>query len=172
MTRTQRRLVLTPEDIERVLQRMAHQIYEYNARGDLALVGILKRGDTLARRLKPKIDQLYGRDIPLGILDIALYRDDIGMTDIAPEVRSTDIPFDVHNKDIVLIDDVLYTGRTIRSALNALMDWETGSVLLVLIDRGHRELPIQADFTGKELTTYANEQVTVRREWTVKMVYI
>src|SRR5690606_26554989 len=106
----------------------------------------------------------YGRDIPLGILDIALYRDDIGMTDIAPEVRSTDIPFDVHNKDIVLIDDLLYTGRTTRTALNALMDLGRPRQvqLLVLIDRGHRELPIQADFTGKELTTYANEQVTVR----------
>jgi pyrimidine operon attenuation protein/uracil phosphoribosyltransferase len=163
MSDYQPRLVLTPEDIERILRRMAYQIWENSAGRNLALVGIRKRGDTLAKRLKPLLDQISGGDTPLGILDIALYRDDIGLNPVAPEVRSTEIPFDIQDKDIVLIDDVLFTGRTIRSALNALMDLGRPNRvhLLVLVDRGHRELPIQADYVGKELKTYANERVTV-----------
>lgn len=158
-----RRLVMTSEDLSRTIQRMAHQVWERNAGADLALVGIRKRGATIAHRLRPLIQEIAGKKIPTGVLDIGLYRDDIGLTPVAPEVRSTDIPFDVERKTIVLVDDVLFTGRTIRAALNALMDLgRPASVqLLVLIDRGHRELPIQADFTGKEITTYFKENVIV-----------
>jgi pyrimidine operon attenuation protein/uracil phosphoribosyltransferase len=145
---------MTPEDIARSIQRMAHQIWEQNVGKKLALVGIRSRGATLARRIKPLIETMSGKEIPLGVLDISLYRDDIGLTPLAPQVRSTDILFDVEGLDIVLVDDVLYTGRTVRAALNALMDLGRPNrvELMVLIDReGLRELPIQADFAGKKL---------------------
>ncbi len=161
--REKRRLVMTSEDVSRTIQRMAHQIWERNAGADLAVVGIRSRGATLAHRLQPLIQQIAGKEILAGDLDIGLYRDDIGLSPVAPEVRSTDIAFDVEGKNIVLVDDVLFTGRTIRAALNALIDLGRPSQvqLLVLIDRGHRELPIQADFTGKEITTYTKENVIV-----------
>lgn len=157
------RLIMTPEDIARTLQRMAHQIWESNASGNCALVGVRKHGATIAHRLKPLLETISNQEIPIGILDIGMYRDDIGFKQIAPEVRSTEIDYDVEGKDIVLVDDVLFTGRTIRAALNALMDLgRPNSVqLLVLVDRGHRELPIQADYVGKVVKTYANERVHV-----------
>lgn len=158
-----KRLIMTAEDIERTIHRMAYQIWERNAGGDLAIVGIHTRGVTLAKRLQPLIENFSGQEIPLGKLDIAMYRDDIGLTSIAPEVRNTEIPFNIDDKDIILVDDVLFTGRTIRAALNALMDLGRPRrvELLVLIDRGHRELPIQADFIGKEIDTYLSEKVVV-----------
>lgn len=155
---------MTPEDISRSIQRMAHQIWENNASGNLALVGLRSRGVTLAKRLKPLIESMTGEEIPLGILDIALYRDDIGLTTATPQVRSTDILFDVEGKDIILVDDVLFTGRTTRAALNALIDLGRPDrvELLVLIDReGLRELPIQANYIGKALKTYSTETVLV-----------
>jgi len=157
------RLLLTAEDLERTIGRMAHQIWERNAGGNLALVGIRSRGGTLAQRIKPRLEAMSGQEILVGVLDIGLYRDDIGKNSFTPQVRSTDIPFDVENKDIVLVDDVLFTGRTVRSALNALMDLGRPNrvQLLILVDRGHRELPIQADFVGVEVKTYANEMVRV-----------
>ncbi len=157
------RLLMQDEDINRTMQRMAHQIWERNAGGDLVLVGIHSRGVTLARRIQNIIKKIIGQDVPMGELDIGLYRDDIGMNPVAPEVRSTEIPFDVEDKNIVLVDDVLFTGRTVRAALNALMDLGRPKrvQLLVLVDRGHRELPIQADFIGNEVKTYSNEIVSV-----------
>ncbi len=155
---------MNDEDLSRTLRRMAHQVWEQYADRNLALVGILKRGVTLAHRLQKILNPITPQDIPIGELDIGLYRDDIGLTLVAPEVRSTDIPFDVEGKEIILVDDVLFTGRTVRSALNALMDLGRPNrvQLLVLIDRGHRELPIQADFVGKEVDTYPTEKVAVR----------
>ncbi|HOJ60654.1 MAG TPA: bifunctional pyr operon transcriptional regulator/uracil phosphoribosyltransferase PyrR [bacterium] len=159
----QRRLIMTAEDISRAIRRMASQIWESHVGGELALVGLRSRGATLARRLQPHIEQMAGKPIPVGILDIGLYRDDIGHTTIIPEVRSTEIPFDIEKRHIVLVDDVLFTGRTVRAALNALMDLGRPDrvELLVLIDRGHRELPIQANYVGKDVKTYANEKVIV-----------
>ena len=148
-------------EIERSLTRIAHQILESNKGADnLALVGIVTRGDLLARRLAQKIQQIEGTQVPLGKLDISFYRDDFA-TYLAPEVHSTEIAFDMEGKDVVLVDDVLFTGRTIRAALDALMDIGRPRrvELAVLVDRGHRELPIRADYVGKNVPSAANENV-------------
>ncbi|MBI1388180.1 MAG: bifunctional pyr operon transcriptional regulator/uracil phosphoribosyltransferase PyrR [bacterium] len=157
------RRILSADDIQRTLQRMAHQIWERSANSDLALVGVRSRGVTLAERLRPLIEGMACKNVPVGVLDIGLYRDDIGLGSPAPPVRSTEIDFDVSGKDIVLIDDVLFTGRTVRAALNALIDLGRPArvQLLVLIDRGHRELPIQADYVGETVKTYADESIVV-----------
>lgn len=149
------------EEIDRALTRMAHQILEANKGAEnLALVGILTRGDLLAKKLHDRIREIEGVDVPLGALDISFYRDDF-MTHFAPEVHSTDIPFSIDGKTVILVDDVLYTGRTIRAALDALMDiGRPDSVqLAVLVDRGHRELPIRADFVGKNVPSSKEENV-------------
>ena len=148
-------------EIDRSLTRIAHQILEANkGASDIALVGIVTRGDLLARALAERISAIDGVEVPLGKLDISLYRDDF-MTHISPEVHSTDIPFDIDGRTIVLVDDVLYTGRTVRAALDALMDIGRPSAvqLAVLIDRGHRELPIRADYVGKNVPSSAQENV-------------
>ena len=148
-------------EIERSLMRIAHQILETNKGADnLALVGIVTRGDLLAKRLAEKIEQIEGTKVPLGKLDISFYRDDFA-THFAPEVHSTDIFFDLDGKDVVLVDDVLYTGRTSRAALDALMDIGRPRTvqLAVLVDRGHRELPIRADYVGKNVPSAAQENV-------------
>jgi pyrimidine operon attenuation protein/uracil phosphoribosyltransferase len=126
-------------------------------------VGIADRGDDLARRLAREIRRIEGAEIPVGVLDITFYRDDIGMRAEAPEVHETRIPFDVSGKTVVLVDDVLYTGRTIRSAMDALMDLGRPRKiqLAVLVDRGHRELPIRADFVGKNVPTSRADDVRV-----------
>jgi pyrimidine operon attenuation protein/uracil phosphoribosyltransferase len=126
-------------------------------------VGIADRGDDLARRLAHEIRRIEGAEIPVGVLDITFYRDDIGMRAEAPEVHETRIPFDVSGKTVVLVDDVLYTGRTIRSAMDALMDLGRPRKiqLAVLVDRGHRELPIRADFVGKNVPTSRADEVRV-----------
>ncbi len=149
------------DDIERAVTRMAHQILEANKGADnLALVGIVTRGDLLAKRLVEKIEQIEGTKVPLGSLDISFYRDDF-LTNFAPEIHATHIPFNIDGKDIVLVDDVLYTGRTIRAALDAVMDLGRPSViqLAVLVDRGHRELPIRADYVGKNVPSSRDENV-------------
>jgi len=149
------------DEIERAVTRIAHQILEANKGAEnLALVGIVTRGDLLAKMLAHKIQEIEGVDVPLGKLDISFYRDDFA-THFAPEVHSTDIPFDIDGMTIVLVDDVLYTGRTIRAALDALMDnGRPASVQLsVLVDRGHRELPIRADFVGKNVPSASDENV-------------
>lgn len=159
------RVVLDAEAIERALTRVAHEILERNKGTDqLALVGIRSRGDHIARRLRDKIRQIENVEVPTGIIDITLYRDDLNTSQQQPEVRGTDIPFPIEGRRIVLVDDVLYTGRTIRAALDALVDFgRPRSVqLVVLVDRGHRELPIRADYVGKNLPTALNESVRVR----------
>ena len=149
------------DEIERSLTRIAHQILETNKGADnIAIVGIVTRGDLLAKRLAQKIEAIEGAPVPLGKLDISFYRDDFA-TYFSPEVHSTEIPFDIDCKKIVLVDDVLLTGRTIRAALDALMDIGRPACvqLAVLVDRGHRQLPIRADFVGKNVPSSSNESV-------------
>jgi pyrimidine operon attenuation protein/uracil phosphoribosyltransferase len=156
--------VMGPDDIRRALTRIAHEILERDPRaGDLALVGIADRGDHLARRLATEIARIEGVDLPVGVLDITFYRDDIGLRADAPEVHETRIDFDVSGATVVVVDDVLFTGRTIRSAMDALTDLGRPRAirLAVLVDRGHRELPIRADFVGKNVPTSRTDDVRV-----------
>lgn len=157
---------MNAEEIERSLTRMAHQILEANKGSEnLALVGIITRGDILATRLAQKIEQIEGHPIPLGKLDISFYRDDFSSY-FAPEIYSTEINFNMDGKRVVLVDDVLFTGRTIRAALDALMDTGRPACvqLAVLVDRGHRELPIRADFVGKNVPSSSLENVRLLLE--------
>lgn len=154
-------VIMDETEIERALTRIAHQVLETNHGAEnLALVGIITRGDILARKLAERIEQIEGVKVPIGYLDITFYRDDFAIH-FAPEVYETNVPFDIDGKHIVLVDDVLFTGRTILSALEALMDMGRPSAvqLAVLIDRGHRELPIRADFVGKNVPSSRNESV-------------
>ena len=159
-------VVMDADRIRRTLVRIAHEILERN-RGveELALVGIRTRGAPLARRLAQSIHDISGHDVPTGTLDITLYRDDLMRHAVGPQplVRLTDIPFSIDDKRILLVDDVLYTGRTIRAALDALIDFGRPKAiqLIVLVDRGHRELPIKADYVGKNLPTSLSQSVQV-----------
>lgn len=159
--------ILSESEIKRVLYRLTHQLLERNSHPqELVLIGIQTRGVHLARRIQAIIRELESQDVPLGVLDITLYRDDL--TDIGPKpvVRETQIRFDLNNKIVILVDDVLFTGRTVRAALDEIMDFGRPKrvELLVLIDRGHRELPIRADFVGKNIPTSEDEAVEVRLE--------
>jgi pyrimidine operon attenuation protein/uracil phosphoribosyltransferase len=157
--------LMSASEIDRTLVRLAHEILEKTANLDqLAFIGIRRRGVPLAQRLAKKIEALENRKVPVGILDITLYRDDLTTVDVKPVVSATDIQFSVQGKDIVLMDDVLYTGRTIRAALDALFDHGRPSRvrLLVLIDRGHRELPIEASFVGRVVQTSSMEIIEVK----------
>ena len=156
--------ILDKDAIRRVLMRIAHEILEKNkGTEDLCLVGIRTRGAVLAERLKKCIQEIEGRDVPVGILDITLYRDDLTLINTQPVVHETLINFDIADKKVILVDDVLFTGRTIRAALDALIDFgrPAGIQLAVLIDRGHRELPIRADYVGKNIPTALEENVRV-----------
>ncbi len=156
--------VMDGEAISRAVTRIAHEILEANkGAGDIALVGIVTRGAVLAEILAEKIAQIEGAAVPVGTLDISFYRDDVA-TRLNPEVHRTDIPFAVEGRDIILVDDVLYTGRTIRAAMDAIMDYgrPRSIQLAVLVDRGHRELPIRADFVGKNVPSSHKERVRVR----------
>lgn len=150
------------EGIRRTLSRMAHEMAEKN-KGckDLALIGIRTRGVNLAKRLSLKLLKAEGVNVPVGILDITLYRDDLTLLSHQPIVKKTDISFDITNKVLILVDDVLYTGRTVRAALEALNDLgrPKSIQLAVLIDRGHRELPIRADYIGKQVSTKGEELI-------------
>ena len=157
--------LMSASEIDRTLVRLAHEILEKTRDLDkLAFIGIRRRGVPLARRLAEKIQALENRTVPVGILDINLYRDDLTTVDIKPVVSATEIAFSVQGKDIILMDDVLYTGRTIRAALDALFDHGRPArvQLLVLIDRGHRELPIEARFVGRVVQTTDNEIIEVK----------
>lgn len=159
------RVVMDAQAIDRALTRVAHEILERNKGTDgLALIGIRSRGVHLAERLRGKIRTIEGVDVPTGIIDITLYRDDLSRSVQQPKVQGTDIRFDVDEKRVVLVDDVLFTGRTTRAALDALMDFgrPQNVQLVVLVDRGHRELPIRADYVGKNLPTAAHESVQLR----------
>ena len=155
---------MSKEDVRRALMRIAHEILEKN-RGtkNLCIVGIRTRGVVLAERINECIKQIEGENVPVGILDITLYRDDLTTIDTQPVVRETLIKFDITDKKVVLVDDVLFTGRTIRSALDALIDFGRPSniQLAVLVDRGHRELPMRADYVGKNIPTSIDQNVKV-----------
>jgi pyrimidine operon attenuation protein/uracil phosphoribosyltransferase len=148
-----------------MLSRLAHEILERNLGiENLAIIGIRTRGEFVAKRLAARIAEIEGQEPAFGILDITLYRDDVRQHLKQPEVRVTEINFDITDKHVILVDDVLFTGRTVRAALNALMDLgRTRSIqLVVLVDRGHRELPIRADFIGKNVTTSRGQEIRVR----------
>ena len=158
------KVVLDEDDIRRTLVRIAHEIVEKHAGRPLALVGIHRRGAHLARRLHQQVCELTGGEVPLGDLDIAFYRDDLETRPSSPVVNATHLPFRLEDHSVVLVDDVLYTGRTVRAAIDALFDYGRPArvQLAVLADRGHRELPIRPDYVGKNLPTARAERVNVR----------
>lgn len=161
--------ILTADEVRRAMTRIAHEIIERNKGAEnLALIGIHTRGIPLAERLAAKLSELEGVTIPTGMLDITLYRDDLSEVAHQPIIRETQVPFDLGQRRVVLVDDVLYTGRTVRAALDALIDLgrPAGIQLAVLVDRGHRELPIRADYVGKNLPTAASEVVKVKLQET------
>jgi pyrimidine operon attenuation protein / uracil phosphoribosyltransferase len=157
------KIVLAEDDIRRTLVRIAHEIVEKNAGRPVALVGIHRRGAHLAQRLHTLITRLVDDDVPLGDLDIAFYRDDVATRPVDPAVHDTNLTFRLENYTVVLVDDVLYTGRTTRAAIEALFDYGRPArvQLAVLIDRGHRELPLRPDYVGKNLPTARGERVNV-----------
>lgn len=164
MSLKEKALILEKAGIDRALTRIAHEILEKNKGAkDLILVGIQRGGVHLARRLATKIKEIEGLEPPVGSLDITMYRDDLSTRKSQPVPQATDITFDIQDKMMVLVDDVLFTGRTIRAALNSVMDYGRPRriQLAVLVDRGHRELPIRADYVGKNLPTSAKEKVEV-----------
>ena len=158
------RHIMTAEEIRRATIRISHEIVEKQAGTEgLLLIGIQRRGVPLARRIAAAIAENEGAEIPVGALDITFYRDDLSLVAQQPLVKGTDLPFDLNGATIVLVDDVLYTGRTIRAAMDALVDFGRPQAirLAVLVDRGHRELPIRADHVGKNVPTSATQQVQV-----------
>lgn len=161
--------LLDADAIRRAVVRIAHEIIEYNKGTErLALVGVRTRGAVLAQRLAKAIEQIEGRRVPVGALDITLYRDDLSRLSPNPVVQATDVSFDITDLRLVLVDDVLFAGRTVRAALDALIDFGRPEAiqLAVLIDRGHRELPIRADYVGKNIPTSLKERVEVRLQET------
>jgi pyrimidine operon attenuation protein/uracil phosphoribosyltransferase len=164
---TSEKVVLGGEDLRRALARIAHEIVEKQAEPErLALVGIHRRGAILARRLRDLLAELVDVDVPLGDIDISFYRDDLSRRADAPVVNASHVDFDVDGRTIVVVDDVLYTGRTVRAAIEAIFDYGRPArvQLAVLADRGHRELPIRPDYVGKNLPTSRGERVNVRVE--------
>ena len=160
-----RKIIMTSEDIRRTLTRIAHEIIERNKTAEhLILVGMRTRGVPLAKRLAANIGDFEKSGIPVGALDISLYRDDLSSLNLQPLVQSTDIPASIDGKSVVLVDDVLYTGRSTRAAMDALIDLgrPTSIQLAVLIDRGHREMPIRADYVGKNIPSARHEEIQVR----------
>jgi len=164
-----KKVILAPEDIRRTIARIAHEIIERNkAIEHLVLVGMRTRGVPLARRLAANIESFERVEIPVGALDISLYRDDLSSLELKPVVRSTNVPGNIDGKSIVLVDDVLYTGRSTRAAMDALIDLgrPRSIQLAVLVDRGHRELPIRADYIGKSIPSSRHEEIQVQLEET------
>lgn len=157
-------IIMQEEEIDKVIFRISRQIVEKAKNGDICLIGIQTRGVFVARRIQESIRKAENREIPLGYIDITLYRDDLSRIGPNPEVHSTHIEFDINDKVVVLVDDVLYTGRTVRCALDEIMDFGRPKrvYLAVLVDRGHRELPIKADFVGKNIPTSHTEHIEVK----------
>lgn len=163
----EKKKILSQDEIKKTLYRLAHQILEKSSPSEeIALVGIQTRGVHLARRIQSIIKEIAGKVVPLGILDITLYRDDLTTIGPTPIVKETNLAFDLRDKVVVLIDDVLYTGRTVRAALNEIMDFGRPKRVefLVLVDRGFREVPIRADYVGKNIPTSRQEVVEVKLE--------
>jgi pyrimidine operon attenuation protein/uracil phosphoribosyltransferase len=160
------KVVLDRDDVRRTLVRIAHEIVENNPEQQLAIVGIHRRGAHLAARLRELVGELTGADVELGDLDISFYRDDLGSRPAAPVVHATHLEFPIDGLTVVIVDDVLFTGRTVRAAIEALFDYGRPArvQLAVLADRGHRELPIRPDYVGKNLPTARGERVNVRVE--------
>ncbi len=159
-------VVLDREDMRRTLVRIAHEIVEKNSDGNVALVGIHRRGAVLAQRIHALTSELLDTQVPLGFIDISFYRDDFAIRPSAPIVHATQLDFPVENRTIVIVDDVLYTGRTVRSAIDEMFDYGRPArvQLAVLVDRGHRELPIRPDYVGKNIPTSQDQRVNVRVE--------
>ena len=156
--------IMDQQSMRRALQRIAHEILEKNKGTEqICLIGIRNRGDILAKRLQSAVKEIEGIEIPVGILDITLYRDDLTLASTHPVIHETIITFDITDKKVILVDDVLFSGRTIRAALDALIDFgrPTNIQLAVFVDRGHRELPIRADYVGKNIPTSLNQNVKV-----------
>ncbi|BCV20922.1 bifunctional pyr operon transcriptional regulator/uracil phosphoribosyltransferase PyrR [Moorella sp. Hama-1] len=157
--------IMDADKLRRTLTRIAHEILERN-RGteNLVLIGIRRRGVPLAERLQRLIEEIEGVQVPLGILDITLYRDDLTTLSVQPVLHRTEIPFNINGKKVVLVDDVLFTGRTLRAALDALIDLgrPQNIQLAVVVDRGHRELPVRADYVGKNVPTSRKEEIAVQ----------
>lgn len=165
MAAAQRRVVMSEADMGRAMSRIAHEIIERNrGAASLVLVGIPRPGPVLAERLASLIEMIEGLEVPTGAVDPTMHRDDLDRRSIGPPVRPSHIPVDVTDRTVVLVDDVLYTGRTLRAALDALNDFGRPRTIqfAVIVDRGHRELPVRADFVGKNLPTADDERVTVR----------
>jgi pyrimidine operon attenuation protein/uracil phosphoribosyltransferase len=159
--------ILDKKGIQRVIVRMAHEVLErHKGAENVVLVGMRTRGEFIARRVAAVIGQVEHKDLPVGVLDVSLYRDDFRVSLKQPKVQITHFPCDIHDKDVVLFDDVLFTGRTVRAALDEIMDFGRPRTiqLAVLIDRGHRELPISAGYVGKEVPTTLNEEIVVKME--------
>ena len=158
-------IIMDESAIKRAVTRIAHEIIEKNkGTDDLVLIGIQRRGVPLAKMIAQKIMEVEGKDVPVGILDITFYRDDLSLLSEHPVVNGTEINFSVVDKKVVLVDDVLYTGRTVRAAIEAIMDLGRPKMiqLAILVDRGHRELPIRADYAGKNVPTSRNEIINVK----------
>ena len=160
------RVVLDHDDVRRTLMRIAHEIVEKNPDGRVAIVGIHRRGAVLAKRLHTLTSELLDCEVPLGSVDIAFYRDDLSIRPSAPVVHATQLDFPVQGRTIVIVDDVLYTGRTVRAAIDVIFDYGRPArvQLAALVDRGHRELPIRPDYIGKNIPTSVQERVNVRVE--------
>jgi pyrimidine operon attenuation protein/uracil phosphoribosyltransferase len=175
MKKTSMKTLLDGKGVERVLSRLTHEIIEKNkGAGQIVLVGIASGGIPLSQVIRRKIQVIEGVDVPTGFVDITFYRDDLARAGYQARMKRTEVPFSIDDKKVILVDDVLYTGRTIRAAMDALIDFgrPRNIQLAVLIDRGHRELPIRADFVGRNVPTSRSETVLVRiegtpEEWTV-----
>ncbi len=165
MSFVEKAVIMNQADMARAVKRMAHEIIEaHRGTKDLVLLGIQRRGVPLAKLLREAITQFEKTDLPIGAIDITFYRDDLSKLGPSPRVAQTDMPFDITDKIVILVDDVLFTGRTVRAALDVIMDWGRPRAirLAVLVDRGHRELPIRPDFVGKNVPTSAREVIKVK----------